>query len=216
MKEKWIKWLPVLLLVVFALTRWPGLLPLDFSAAYALMFCAGVYFPRRTAWWLPLATLAATDLALNLYYTLTLGFNAFKPYLLVNYAAYVLLIVLGRRCRPRDSWWKLLTGGVLGAVLFYLVTNTATWLFNPFHNLEYTKNLAGWLIALSKGTAGYPPTWEFFWNTLLSGGLFTGLFAGAMKLSEAAESAREKESPAADEAPPEPAPEATAPEQNQA
>ena len=36
----------------------------------------------------------------------------------------------------------------------YLLTNTASWLFNPFANPEYTKDLAGWLIALTKGTAG--------------------------------------------------------------
>ena len=47
----------------------------------------------------------------------------------------------------------------------------------------------------TKGTAGYAQTWEFFRNTLLSGGLFTGLFVGAMKLTAAAESAREKEAP---------------------
>ena len=100
----------------------------------------------------------------------------------------------GRRFKPGDSWLKLLGGGLLGAVLFYLITNTAAWFFNPFGNPEYTKDLAGWLIAMTVGTkAGWLPTWEFFRNTLLSGGLFTGLFAGAMKLSESLESAREKE-----------------------
>ena len=216
MKEKWNRWLPVLLVVVFALTRWPGLLPPNFSAAYALAFCAGVYFPSRIAWWLPLATLAATDIVIDIYYTLTLGFNAFQPYQLINYAAYILLIALGRRFRARDSWWKLLTGGVLGAILFYLLTNTASWFFNAFNAPEYTKNLAGWLRALSTGTPGHPPTWEFFRNTLMSGGLFTGLFAGAMKLNAAAESAREKESPEAEETEDQPAPEAPVPEKSQA
>ena len=60
---------------------------------------------------------------------------------------------------------------------------------------------------MTKGTAGYAETWRFFLNTLLSGGLFTGLFAGAMKLT-ASESAREKEAPAPSEAEPEPAPDA--------
>ncbi len=73
---------------------------------------------------------------------------------------------------------------MLGAVLFYLLTNTAAWLFNPFGNPEYTKNWVGWLIALTKGTAGYPPTWEFFRNVMFSGGLFTGLFVGPAKLGE--------------------------------
>ena len=96
------------------------------------------------------------------------------------------MIFLGRRFRPQSSFAALLGGGILGAILFYLITNTASWFFNP----EYAKNFAGWLLALTKGTGGFPPTWEFFRNTLLSGGLFTALFAGAEKL--AAESPADK------------------------
>jgi hypothetical protein len=197
-KEKSNVWLPVALMMTFALTRWPGLLPLNFSAAYALVFCAGVYLPRPLAWWLPLATLFATDMALNLYYYLGFGIAAFKATQLVNYAVYALIIWLGTRFNPRASFAKLLGGGLLGAVLFYLATNTAAWFFNPFGNPEYTKTLLGWFIALTKGTAGHAQTWEFFRNTLMSGGLFTGLFVGAMKLTEGSESAREKEAPAAE------------------
>jgi hypothetical protein len=188
--------LPLALMVVFALSRIPGMLPQNFSAAYALVFCAGVYFSGRLGWWLPLGTLALTDLGLNLYYYFYLGWNVFDlpvlKYQLFNYGAYAVLIWLGRRFKPGSSFVSLLGGGVLGALLFYLITNTASWFFNPFGNPEYTKTLLGWLTALTKGTAGWPETWEFFRNTLMSGGLFTGLFVGAMKMSEAAESAREK------------------------
>ena len=59
------------------------------------------------------------------------------------------------------------------------------------------KTFLGWIQALTVGTPGWPHTWEFFRNTLLSGGLFTGLFAGAMKLggvdSEADEETEEEE-----------------------
>ncbi len=188
--------MPLALMVVFALSRIPGMLPQNFSAAYALVFCAGVYFPGRLAWWLPLATLLVTDIGLNIYY-LHLGWNVFDlpvlKYQLLNYVAYGFLIWFGRRFSPKASFIALLGGGILGAILFYLITNTASWLFNPFNNPEYAKNLMGLLTALTKGTAGWPQTWEFFRNTLLSGGLFTGLFVGAMKLTEAAESAKEKE-----------------------
>ena len=188
--------LPVALMTVFALSRIPGMLPQNFSAAYALTFCAGVYFSRRMAWWLPLTTLLLTDIGLNVYY-LHLGWPVFElpilKYQLFNYVAYAVLIWVGRRFDPRASFAALLGGGILGAILFYLITNTASWLFNPFGNPEYTKNFIGWWRALTTGTSGWPHTWEFFRNTLLSGGLFTGLFVGAMKLNEAAESAREKE-----------------------
>lgn len=200
--------LPVVLMVVLALTRVPGVLPVNFSAVYGLLFCAGVYFSGRMAWWLPLATLAVTDLGLGAYYHFTAGITVWQPFLLVNYAAYAVLIALGRCFRPRSSWVTLLGGGILGAILFYFLTNTAAWLFNPFGNPEYTKDLAGWIVALTKGTSGYPPTWEFFRSTLLSGGLFTGLFAGAMKLSAALEPQEEPERPPEEEAEPaEPAPE---------
>jgi hypothetical protein len=194
-KEKWHKWLPVLFVALAAVSRWPGLFPLNFSVFYGLAFCAGAFFPGSIKWWLPLGTLFVTDVALDLYYYFALGVAAFKPTQLINYAVFALIIAFGKRFNARSSFLSLLTGGVLGALLFYFVTNTASWLFNPFHNLEYTKDLRGWFIALTTGTGGgsWPATWEFFRNTLLSGGLFTGLFAGALKLTEpVAESALEK------------------------
>ena len=189
--------LPAIFVSVFALSRMPGLMPQNFSVAYAFMFCAGVFFPRRLVWWLPLATMLATDIGLNLYYQNEYpGENVWSvanlANLSFNYLAYLVLIFLGRRFQPNDSVLKLASGGVLGAILFYLITNTASWFFNPFHNAEYTKNFAGWLLALTKGVAGYPSTLEFFRNTLLSGGIFTALFAAAEKMT-AAESPVEKE-----------------------
>jgi hypothetical protein len=179
-------------MIAFALSRWPGLLPWNFSAFYALAFCGGVFLPRRLAWWLPLITLAVSDVVLNIYHT-SKGYNAWQPEILFNYVAAVTLIWLGTRFSPRAAWWKLVCGGLLGAIIFYVITNTAAWFFNPFHNPEYTKTFSGWLTALTIGTKGYPPTWEFFRSTLLSGGLFTALFAGAMKFAEAPEPAEEED-----------------------
>jgi hypothetical protein len=188
--------LPIALMLVFALTRVPGMLPPSFSAAYALVFCAGVYFAGRMAWWLPLATMLVTDIGLNLYYWLALGWDVWTPtklaYLGFNYIGYAVLIVLGRRFKPKSSFVSLLGGGILGAILFYFITNTASWLFNPFNNPEYSKTLMGWISALTKGTIGWPETWQFFRNTLMSGGLFTGLFVGAMKLNEALDESKEE------------------------
>lgn len=189
------KCLPAVFLAVFALSRWPGLMPQNFSSAYALMFCAGLFFPGRLAWAGPLGVMLLTDLALNCWYQFGRGVPVFTPgillYLAGNYLGYAALIGLGRWLRPVRPFLGLLAGGLLGAVAFYLVTNTAAWLLNPFRNPEYTRDLAGWIIALTKGTGGYPETWTFFRNTLLSGGLFTALFAGAWRWT-AGESPREK------------------------
>jgi hypothetical protein len=194
-KEKWNCWLPVLFALVFGLSRIPGLLPSNFSAAYAFAFCAGVYFRGATAWWLPLLVLVATDIGLNFYYSsrgIEVWDSANLTNLLYNYVAYAVLIRLGRGFKPQSSFLALLGGGMLGAILFYLITNTASWFFNPFHNPEYTKNLPGWLLALTKGTNGWPTTVEFFRNTFLSAGIFTALFVGAEKLTAPAESPADK------------------------
>ena len=194
--------MPLALIVVFALSRIPGMMPQNFSAVYALAFCAGVYFTGSRAWWLPLVTLAITDIALNCYYQ-NLGYEVWTTkniaYQLFNYLAYVAIIWLGRCFKPKSSFLSLLGGGILGAILFYFITNTASWLINPFGNPEYTKNFLGWFTALTKGIGGWPQTWEFFRNTLLSGGLFTALFAAAMKLSAPSESPADKRAGARDE-----------------
>lgn len=148
------------------------------------------------AWWLPLGTMLVTDIALNFYYS-SLGYDVWKPvnlaYHLFNYVAFAGIILLGKRFKPTASFLALLGGGILGALLFYLITNTASWLVNPFNNPEYTKTFMGWVIALTKGTGGWPQTWEFFRNTLMSGGLFTALFVASMKLTASAESPADKE-----------------------
>ncbi len=186
--------LPLALMLVFALSRIPGMLPQNFSAAYALAFCGGLYFAGAMAWWLPLGTLLLTDIGLNLFLYRE---PVFSWYMLVKTLAFAGIVLLGRFFSPRMNFLKLLGGGLLGAVLFYLITNTASWL----NDAGYAKTLAGWLQALTTGLPGYPSTWEFFRNTLLSGGLFTGLFVGAMKFSEAAESPREKEAGKREEEP---------------
>ena len=141
--------LPLALMVVFALTRIPGMMPQNFSAAYAIAFCAGVYFRGQGSWKIPLGVMLVTDLALNLYYQWVLHWNVFElrtlVYLSFNYVSFAAIYFIGRRFQPSSGFSRLLSGGIVGAVLFYLITNTASWFFNPFNNPEYTKTLHGWI-----------------------------------------------------------------------
>jgi hypothetical protein len=192
MLEKRNVWLPVVLMIVFAITRWPGLMPPNFSVVYALMFCAGVYFRNRLGWWVPLGIILLSDIALNFFYYRPRGWNAFTVYQVMNYAAYAGIFWLGRRFKPGASIWSMVGGGLLSAIVFYLLTNTAAWFFNPFKNNEYSHSWESWLLAMTLGTGSWPDTWQFFRNTLLSSAVFTALFAAAMKYSEHLESAAEK------------------------
>lgn len=180
--------LPLALVGVFALSRWPGLMPPNFSAAYALVFCAGLYVPGTVGWIFPLAAMAVTDFLINRFFYHQTAAGALFAGLWPNYIAYAALIGLGRAFGRKRPWWTLLGGGIAGALLFYIITNTAAWL-----ELPYAKTPAGWIQALTVGLPGYPQTWEFFLKTLGSGGLFTGLFVGAMKLTEASPASNESE-----------------------
>ena len=166
----------ILVLLAFALSRWPGLMPLNFSAGYAIAFCCGV-FRQRMPWPWALAVLVGTDVLKNLFYYQAPALDLFS---LLNYGAFALIYALGRGFSQKHSTLKLAGGGLLGAIVFYLVTNTGAWIQNP----EYAKTIGGWFQALTVGTSGWPQTWEFFRNTLLSGGLFTMMLAGVFKLAD--------------------------------
>lgn len=82
----------------------------------------------------------------------------------------------------------MILGSLLGVLLFYGVTNTLAWLRDP----AYAKTLAGWWTALTTGSAGWPETWKFLRNSLLSGAVFSALFALTWQQAASSESPQEK------------------------
>ena len=173
-------------MLVFAASRWPGMLPQNFSAAHALLFCAAFWLPGWMGWVLPLATIIVTDVLLNLFHY---SMPVMVPELVVNWMILALFVVLAKWLARRRSYGRVFVGTLIGALLFYLVSNTVSWMVNP----AYAKTIAGWVQALTVGLPGFPPTWLFGLKSLLGTGLFTGLFAGAMKWSEAIDDAPEPE-----------------------
>ena len=190
-------------MLVFAASRWPGMLPQNFSAAHALLFCAAFWLPGWMGWVLPLATIIVADILLNIFHY---NMPVMMPELVVNWMILGLFVVLAKWMARHRSYGRVFLGTLIGALLFYLVSNTVSWLVNP----AYAKTIAGWIQALTIGLPGFPPTWVFGLKSLLGTGLFTGLFAGAMKWSEAldAEPEPENEDDEQPETPPEPSSEA--------
>ena len=165
-------------MLIFAVSRWPGMLPQNFSAAHALLFCVAFWLPGWMGWVLPLATIIVTDILLNVFaYDVTV----LDPRLVTNWMILALFVFLAKWLARRRSYGRVFLGTLFGALLFYLVSNSVSWMVNP----AYAKTIAGWVQALTVGLPGFPPTWMFGLKTLLGTGLFTGLFASAMKLSEA-------------------------------
>ena len=174
-------------MLVFAASRWhtvdqegnlEPLLPYNFSAAHALLFCAAFWLPGWLGWVLPMATIIVTDLLLNSFvYNEPLLFQSSIPI----WISLGIFVVLAKWLAKRRSYSRVFLGTFIGTLLFYLVSNTMAWFGNP----AYVKSFAGWIQALTVGLPGFPPTWFFGLKSLLGTSLFTGLFAGAMKISDA-------------------------------
>lgn len=151
----------------------------NFSPLMALAFCSGVYFKNRWFWLLPLVALSLSDLYLNYYYATQFGYEWSLGGVAVRTGCFAVAIGLGWMVSQRKNWLNLFSGALGGAVIFYLVTNTASWIGDA----TYVKSLAGWWQAMTVGHPQFPPTLFFFRNSLVSDLLFTGLFAVAMEYS---------------------------------
>ena len=149
----------------------------NFSPLMALAFCGGVYFRNRWLWLVPLAALALSDLYLDHYYAEQFGYAWSLGGVLIRTACFAIAIGLGWMVAQRKSWLNLFSGALGGAIIFYLVTNTAAWA----GDMVYAKSLAGWWQAMTVGHPQFPPTLLFFRNSLVSDLLFTGLFAVCME-----------------------------------
>lgn len=145
----------------------------NFAPVAAVALCGAVYLPRRLAFALPLAMLFVSDVILNVfhYHQPLLTFD-----ILPRYAALALICAIGFSLRRRARLPVLLGASLAGSLLFYVVSNTGSWIYEP----AYAKNFAGWAQALTTGLPGFPPTWWFYRHTLLGDLFFTLLFAACM------------------------------------
>ena len=161
----------VFLLVV--LVGWSRYLPFsypelyNFSPVLALFLVSGCLIKSRLGWFAPVLAVLISDLFLNPRY----GGNFFELFSLVTLGVYVVIFLLGKSLK-RPSLPSLLSGSILSALLFHIVTCSFSWVMNN----AYTKNLAGFWQAQIWGEPGYAPSYLFLRNSIFSTVLFTLLF----------------------------------------
>lgn len=162
----------------------------NFAPVAAVALCGAVYLPRRAAFVLPLAMLFLSDLILNVFHYHQ---PLFTFDILPRYAALALIAAIGFTLRHQRRLPVLLGASLAGSLLFFVISNTGSWLYEP----AYAKTFAGWTQALTTGLPGFPSTWWFYRHTLLGDLFFTALFVACMKLqagrSPAAAPARDEE-----------------------
>lgn len=151
----------------------------NFSPLMALAFCGGVYF--RNVWLrlAPFAALSLTDIYIDHYYAVEYGYQWTLSGAVLRTLCFAAALGFGLIVAQRRSWLNLLSGALGGALLFYFVTNTASWLGDA----GYARSGAGWWQAMTIGHPQFASTLSFFRNTLVSDLMFTGLFACAMEVA---------------------------------
>jgi hypothetical protein len=156
----------------------------NFAPLAAIALCAAAYFPKRYKFTVPIIALLISDIVLNIHY----GFSLLSPFVASHYLGFALVGGLGLFLQNRASLKTLLPASIAASVIFYVVTNTVSWAFDP----GYVKNFGGLLQALTVGLPAYSatPTWMFFRNSIVSDLLFTGLFILCMKWGHSSEPSR--------------------------
>jgi hypothetical protein len=147
---------------------------LNFAPIAAIALCAAAYFPRKYKFTVPMIALLISDIVLNVHY----GFSLFSPFVLSHYVGFAIIGCLGLLLQSRASWKTLLPASIVASLIFYVVTNTVSWIYDP----GYAKNFAGLIQALTVGLPQYSatPTWMFFRNSVASDLVFTCLFVVCM------------------------------------
>ena len=147
---------------------------LNFAPLAAIALCAAAYFPPKFKFAVPMIAVLISDLVLNAHY----HFSFFTPEVLSHYLGFALVGCLGLLLQDRPRLKTLLPASIGASLIFYVVTNTFSWLSDP----AYLKNFAGLVQSLTVGLPEYSatPTWMFFRNSLLSDLLFTTVFVVCM------------------------------------
>jgi hypothetical protein len=146
--------------------------PPNFTAMTALALFGGSYFSdRRLAVGVPLLALLLSDLALGVYWQW--DYRAIQGHMWVQYLSFLGIVCMGFMLRESRGAWRVGAVAFAASCLFFIVTNFAEWVFQPW----YPKTAAG--LAASY-VAGIP----FFRSTLIGDLFYTALMFGGFHLLE--------------------------------
>jgi len=183
-----IKALPYLLsLTGMDLSEGNSFYPWSYTPLFALgLFSVAMFRDLRTGFLLPLAIWFAADVVTGIVMIAQYGFDeglsyAIYPSQIFVYAGAIAVCGCGSIIRIKRNWGTIFASGLLGATLFYIISNFGVWAFDNMG--MYPKTFSG-LIACY--VAGIP----FFGKTVASTALFSDILfspAGVEYLAEQSE-----------------------------
>ena len=137
-------------------------LPYSFAPVTAALLYFGAHRPRREMW-IPVAALAAA----GLYLSHSVYGYAFSADLLVTWAWYAGMVLLGGWLAQKTTALRVGAASLAGSVSFFVISNFAVW---AVWNM-YSKNFGGLM-------ACYVAALPFFRNAVVSDLFFAAVFFG--------------------------------------
>lgn len=148
---------------------WP-----NFTAMTAVAVTGGMLFGKRImAILLPLLALFVSDLIINNTLYAYLGHTWLTEGAGWLYASYLLIALLGSLQLHKSSTVHLALSGILGSILFFVITNFGAWFGNPF----YPQNFAG---LMESYVMGLP----FLFNQVVGTLFYIGVIVGLQYVSQ--------------------------------
>jgi len=136
--------------------------PPNFTPILAIALFGGVYLSRKTAFFLPILAMVISDIFI--------GYYGFKLMIFV-YGSFLLCVILGFWLKKHKKWYTVGGSTILSAVLFFLITNFAVWVFTPWYAKTFSGIIQCYLLAL-----------PFFKNTLSGNLFYVAIFFGVYEL----------------------------------
>jgi len=150
--------------------------PPNFTAVGATALFGAAYFTKKYwAFLIPFLALWISDLILNnvVYGAYFEGFTFFADFMIWNYIAFGLMILLGSKVLKKVKPLNLLGASLGASAIFFLVTNFGSWYIDIAN--VYPKNFTGLMAAYA---AGLP----YLLSTIVGDLFYVGVLFGAFEL----------------------------------
>jgi len=89
----------------------------NFSPILSMAFLGGMYLKGRQALWVPLVLMVVSDIIIGFY-----------PLIYMTWCSIFLISILGFWLKERKSLATVFAGSMASAVIFFIITNFASWI----------------------------------------------------------------------------------------
>jgi hypothetical protein len=148
--------------------HWPNFTPIASMALFG-----GAYLGRKhMAFLIPFAAMFLSDLVLGLHKDMW-----------AVYIAFGLTVMIGTMIRKNIKVTSIVTGSLASSVIFFLLTNFASWLSSPVYPQNFPGLLQSYIAGLAffnNGSFGL----SFFLNEAAGSLFYNGLFFGMYALAK--------------------------------